>query len=198
MRGIEWRFNFPRNPEAGGTWERLIQSTKKVLSVTLKTLAPRVETLRSLVIEAANILNSRPLTHVPVSPNDHSPLTPNHFLLGRMNATTTTDEFVPRQLCDRKQWRVLTQLKNHFWSRWVTEYLPVLTRREKRYDDASPLKVNDLVLICDANQSRGQWLRGRVERTIEGKDGRVRLAEVRTKDGVLRRPVSKLAVLDIE
>lgn len=198
VRGIDWVFNCPANPEAGGAWERLVQSTKRVLAVILKEMAPRVETLRSLVIEAANILNSRPLTHVPVSPEDNAPLTPNDFLLGHINVTTTTDEFESRQLCARKQWRVLTQLKNHFWARWVTEYLPVLTGRDKKHDNDHQLKEGDLVLICDANQSRGEWLRGKVERAIRGTDGRVRVAEIRTKDGLLKRPVTKLAVLQVE
>lgn len=44
-KSIEWRFNCPGNPEAGGAWERLVQSMKRVLAVTLKEIAPRVETL---------------------------------------------------------------------------------------------------------------------------------------------------------
>lgn len=196
-RGIEWRFNCPGNPEAGGAWERLVQSAKRVLAVTLKEVAPRIETLQSYVVEAANLINSRPLTHIPVSADEPSPLTPNHFLLGRTNATTCTSEFVPRQLCDRRQWRVLCQLKNHFWKRWVQEYLPELTKRGKRCEEV-PLKIDDLVMICDANQMRGQWLRGRVVRVIVGSDGRVRTAEVKTKDGLVRRPITKLAVLKLE
>lgn len=86
-RDIEWIFNCP---EAGGSWERLVQSVKRVLAVILKELTPRVETLRNLTIEAANILNSRPLTNIPVNSDDIAPLTPSHFLLGRTNATTTT------------------------------------------------------------------------------------------------------------
>lgn len=43
--GIEWKFNAPANPSAGGVWERLVQSVKKVLCVILKEHAPRLETL---------------------------------------------------------------------------------------------------------------------------------------------------------
>lgn len=78
-RNIQWVFNCPNNPEAGGAWERLIQSVKRVLSVTLKDVAPRVETLRSLLQEAANIFNSRPLTQLKVEADDPEPITPNHF-----------------------------------------------------------------------------------------------------------------------
>lgn len=77
-KGIEWIMNCPGNPEAGGAWERLVQSTKRILRVTLKEVAPRLETLRSLVIEAANLINSLPLTNVPVDPTELEPLTPNH------------------------------------------------------------------------------------------------------------------------
>lgn len=130
-KSIEWRFNCPGNPEAGGAWERLVQSTKRVLTVTLKEIAPRVETLRSLVIEAANLINSRPLTHVPVRPEDPYPITPNHFILGRPNTTSTVGEMDPKSICSRKQWQVQQQLMRRFWVRWINDYLPELTRRTK-------------------------------------------------------------------
>lgn len=65
--GIRWKFNNPGDPVAGGYWERLVQSIKRVLKRIMKDVYPRVETLRSFLIEAANIVNSRPLTHVPIS-----------------------------------------------------------------------------------------------------------------------------------
>lgn len=80
--GIKWKFNTPADPSAGGSWERLVQSVKKALYATLKEKTPRPETLYSLLLECENIVNSRPLTHLPVTPDEPEPLTPNHFLLG--------------------------------------------------------------------------------------------------------------------
>lgn len=197
-KGIDWKFNCPANPEAGGVWERLVQSAKRVLRVILQQIAPRVETLRSMVIEAANILNARPLTHIPVSPTDLSPITPNHFLLGRTNSTTMTAPEDPKQMCSRKQWRVLQQLNNQFWRKWVNDYLPELTRRTKYHEEVGPITPGCLVLVCDANKSRNQWERGRVVEVIIGTDGRVRTATIQTKGGTMRRPVSKLAILDVD
>lgn len=195
-RGIEWLFNSPANPEAGGCWERMVRSVKRVLSVTLHEAAPQVETLRSLLIEAANVINSRPLTHVPVSSVEEEPLTPNHFLLGTNNATQTTpDPDVPDH-CLRKQWRIARLLANRFWRRWILEYLPELTRRTRWHDEVPALKIGDLVLIVD-EAARGQWKRGIVAETFAGPDGRVRSAMVRTSSTMLRRPVTKLALLDI-
>lgn len=45
---------------------------------------------------------------------------------------------------------------------------------------------------------RNQYIRGRVEKVFIGRDGRVRQALVRTATGVYRRPVAKLALLDVE
>lgn len=39
-RGIEWIFNTPANPSAGGAWERMVQAVKKVLAFTLKEKSP--------------------------------------------------------------------------------------------------------------------------------------------------------------
>lgn len=195
--GIEWIFNSPGHPEAGGCWERMVQSIKRVLSSTLNESAPRVETLRCLLLEAANIVNSRPLTNVPVSPDDEEPLTPNHFLLGATNSTTSM-ESEATNLDTRKQWRIAQHMANCFWTQWIRSYLPELTRRTKWHVERPMLKIGSLVLICDANMSRSNWRRGRVVRVFPGRDGRVRNAEVKTADGVLKRPTSKLAVLDVK
>lgn len=197
-QNIEWVFNCPGNPEAGGAWERLVQSVKRVLSVTLKEVAPRVETLRSLLLEAANILNARPLTHLPVEADEPDPITPNHFLIGNMNATTAPIPAEQEPLPTRRQWAIVQELVRRFWSRWLTDYLPELTRRSRHYINTPALKEGGLVLICETNQPRGSWIRGRIVKTIAGTDGIVRTAEVQTVNGILRRPATRLAVLDVE
>lgn len=198
MKGIEWLFNCPANPSAGGSWERLVGSVKRVLKVTLKEEAPRVETLRSFCLEAANIINSRPLTHIPVSTLEEEPITPNCLLLGTPNAIQSCGPDDEKLWCLRKQWRIANSLKNRFWRRWVREYLPTLTRRTRWFRRVEPLKQGDLVIMCDEDVSRSQWKRAIVDKVIMSKDGQVRQAEVRTSSGkVLRRPASKLAVLDV-
>lgn len=120
--GIEWRFNCPSNPEVGGCWKRLVRSVKRVLAVTMTESAPRVETLRSLLIEAANIVNFRPLTYLPVESDADEPLTPNHFLIGTVNSTQTPGPVDSKAYCTRKQWSISQDLKNRFWKRWTQEY----------------------------------------------------------------------------
>ena len=198
-KGIDWRFNCPHDPSAGGAWERMVQCVKKVLRVTLKEVAPKEQSMfQSLLIEAENIVNSRPLTHLPLSSQDEEPLTPNHFLLGCPNTAQTPSGIdIGKPAVLRKQWRISRQLRDHFWKRWIVEYLPTLTRRSKWCERTEAIAPSDLVLICDPGVSRREWQRGVVDAVCAGSDGVVRRAVVRTKTGVLKRPVSKLAVLDL-
>ena len=197
-RGVEWLFSSPANPSEGGIWERMVQSVKRVLRHTLKQVAPREHTLQCFIIEAENIVNSRPLTHLPVDPAQSEPLTPNHFLLGSANTARTPGVQDPNPRHLRKQWLISRQLRDAFWKRWIMEYLPTLTRRSKWCQRVKPLAVGDLVLICDVNSPRHHWTRGRIVRLYAGSDGVCRKAEVSTAKGVIRRPASRLAVLDVD
>ncbi|XP_075150547.1 uncharacterized protein LOC142224652 [Haematobia irritans] len=196
--GIKWIFNTPADPSAGGAWERLIQSIKKSLEVLLRGLDPKLEVFQSLLLEAENIVNSRPLTHLPLKPNDPEPLTPNHFLIGTTNSTQTPAAFDASLVNLRKQWRILKNLKNGFWGRWLKEYLPDLTRRVKWCVPSEKLQIGDLVIVCDSNLPRSKWKRGRILETYCGSDGVARSADVKTQDGIFKRPISKLAKLDFE
>lgn len=83
------------------------------------------------------------------------------------------------------------------WRRWVTEYLPTITRRTKWFRGVRPINVGELVVIAD-EKVRNKWLRGRVVRVYPGKDGTIRKADVMTTGGLLNRAVAKLALLDVE
>ena len=83
-----------------------------------------------------------------------------------------------------------------FWKRWLREYLPALTERQKWTNDARNVCEGDLILVVDENSPRGCWPLGRVLRVLPGDDGRVRAAEVRTKSGTYIRPVVKLCLLE--
>ena len=58
-------------------------------------------------------------------------------------------------------------------------------------------KPGYVVIICDQNVARSQWRKGVITATYPAKDGHIRIVEVKTATGLLRRPVSKLARLDV-
>ncbi|XP_036348065.1 uncharacterized protein LOC118757462, partial [Rhagoletis pomonella] len=78
----KWNFNPPLAPHMGGAWERLVRSIKNVFYKITPTRSPNEELLRSMMAEIENIINSRPLTYVPLDNSDAEAITPNHLLLG--------------------------------------------------------------------------------------------------------------------
>nr|XP_049693327.1 uncharacterized protein LOC126053911 [Helicoverpa armigera] len=189
---MEWRFIPPGAPNQGGAWERMVRTVKSALGTTLHERAPSEEVLLTLLTEAEFAVNARPLTHVSVNPLDPEALTPNHFLLGSSTGLPTTG---PCDEADRRTWRAAQALADRFWARWVREYLPLLAPRGEPQNNERPLQTGDVVLIADGTLPRNVWPMGIVERTHPGPDGGIRVAEVRTRTGVFRRPVSKLVVL---
>ncbi|XP_063830265.1 uncharacterized protein LOC135079544 [Ostrinia nubilalis] len=192
---IQWKFIPPSAPFMGGCWERLVRNVKSALSATLKEQSPREETLHTLLLEAEAIVNSRPLTHVSTEPDAEEALTPFTFLIGTPSYDLQTRPFNDTDLSSRAQWRKAQRLADHFWQRFTKEYLPSLVPRRSSPTASTSFIIGDLVVIVDGTLPRRCWPRGRIVATYPGKDRIVRVVDVQTKGGVLRRPVKKLAKL---
>lgn len=137
LKGIKWNFIPPVTPHMGGCWERLVRSVKTSLYAILKEQAPKEEVLNTLLAEVEYMVNNRPLTHISVDLNDPEPITPNHFLIGKTRKVeeNAIGEFSDDDLLLRKQWRRSQRISDHFWKRWIKEFLPTLTRRTKWVDN---------------------------------------------------------------
>ena len=83
-----------------------------------------------------------------------------------------------------------------FWKRWIRQYIPTLHQRQKWIREEANFKIGDVVLVVDNKPPRGRWLLGRVIKTFPEQDGKVRLAEIKTKNSTLTRPISKLCLLE--
>ncbi|XP_055632837.1 uncharacterized protein LOC129773265 [Toxorhynchites rutilus septentrionalis] len=193
----QWYFNPPSSPHMGGSWERMVRSVKCALASLSTIRKPNEETFNTLLIEAESMVNSRPLTYMPIESEGHEALTPNCFLM----LITSGVNQPPKMLVDERvilnsNWNLYQQLLDQFWCRWVREYLPTITKRSKWFTDCKPIESGDLVVVVE-DRLRNGWTRGRVLRVFPGRDGRVRSAEVKTATGVLQRPVAKLAVLEV-
>ena len=199
----------------GGAWERMIRSVRQILKALLKEQVVNDEVLSTVVTEATNILNSRPLTRNSDDPTDEEPLTPNHLLQLRPCTSLPPGIFEEEDLYCRRQWRQAQFLANLFWKRWIKEYLPTLQERKKWNEPKENLKVGDVVLLMDENFPRGQWPLARVLEVFTSDDGLVRPAavktsctvtthakrqkkrEVKTTTTVLKRPITKLCRLEL-
>lgn len=194
-----WKFIPPSTPHMGGAWERLVRSVKVAMgAVSESSRKPDDETFETILTEAEAMINSRPLTYVPLESADQEALTPNHFLLGNSSGTKfLSTEPLDERVVLRSSWKMARYIVDELWRRWLKEYLPMITRRCKWFEDVKDLRVGDLVLIV-GETARNQWIRGQIEEVYPGRDGRVRQALVRTSSGTVRRAAVKLAVLDVK
>ncbi|XP_055912335.1 uncharacterized protein LOC129946237 [Eupeodes corollae] len=132
------------------------------------------------------------------SHNRREALTPAHLLIGSSLRSLPPEPVPERQTGCLKRWQLLCWLKQQFWLKWSKEYLLGLQARSKWVQEQPNLVVGKLVLIHEDNSPPQRWKTGRVIGVVEGQDGKVRVADVKTSSGVLRRPIVKLAPLPDE
>ncbi|XP_062121932.1 uncharacterized protein LOC133835832 [Drosophila sulfurigaster albostrigata] len=174
---MEFMFIPPGSPHMGGAWERLVSSTKSILTEILPHIC----------------------TYVPLDSADSEALTPNHFLLGHSSGIRERDSEIHNGDKLAKGFRISSQLADQFWKRWIREYLPTLTRRTKWFQPPpDSIAVNDIVVIADENGKRNSWPKGVVVDVHRSRDGQVRSAVVRTPEGIVTRRAVKLAKLDLK
>ena len=152
--------------------------------------------LRTALVGAEGILNSRPITHVSSDAGDIEALTPNHFLLLRASPSYEDADVSDREINSKNLWRQSQALANFFWRCFIKKYLPSLTERKKWKEKKLNLKEGDVVLVAEPNQSRGVWSLGRIMSTHPGQDGKVRAVTVHIQCGAHKRPITKLCLLE--
>ncbi|XP_053687203.1 uncharacterized protein LOC128736742 [Sabethes cyaneus] len=176
-----WSFNPPAAPHMGGVWERMVRSVKEALRALDDGKQLTDEILQIAIVEAEDMINSRPLTYVSQDAPEADALTPNHFLRGPpsdlQNVALPSPH--PSQAL-RDTYKRSCQVASGLWQRWIKEYVPSLNKRSKWFGETRPLKAGDLVYIVEGG-SRKCWVRGVVEEPIVSSDGRIRQAWVRTK-----------------
>lgn len=196
-KGIEIKFIPPRAPHFGGIWEAAVKSAKSLLLKTTGSANLSFEALGTILAEIECILNSRPLTQMSEDPADLEALTPGHLIIGSSMKALPSADTLPASYSFLKQYRIITALKERFWRVWSTEYIQTLQLKVKWTKPERNMLPGDLVIIHEDNVPPQRWALGRVVNTIAGTDGKVRVAEVRTADGILKRPVVKLAALPL-
>lgn len=202
QRGCMWIFNPPHASHMGGSWERLIGVTRRILdAMLLKTEQTRLthEVLSTFMAEVMAIINARPLVPISTDPDCPAILTPAMLLTQKMSTVSAPDgNFSSGQLLG-KQWKHVQQLADTFWKRWKQEYLSTLQSRAKWTESRPNIKEGDVVLLKDSQVSRNEWPMGLIIKTFPSSDKKVRKVEVRTiQNGnvkVFLRPVSEIVVL---
>ncbi|CAG9113625.1 unnamed protein product [Plutella xylostella] len=197
---VEWHFNAPAWPTAGGVWEAAVKSAKYHLRRVLGDQKLTYEEFLTLLTQIEACLNSRPLCPLTEDPEEfYNYLTPGHFLTGSPTLSLPLSDYSDdRNMNLQRRWQLTEHMAQQFWKNWSTDYLHLLQTRCKWNKTTTNIEEGEIVLIKEDNLPPARWALGRVLRTHPGTDGRVRVTTLKTKNGIMKRPVTKLSPLPIE
>ena len=164
--------------------------------------------LRALVADAEVVLNDRPLENLSSSISDEESLSPAHLMYGRRINTLPYNEEANEEKFDASYGDQPDELKKavarhqtllrHFEKRFLASFLPALreSHQSTRKSHPTVVKEKDVVLVHD-DKPRKNWKMAVVEKLIHSQDGQIRAADIRTANGKINRPISKLYPLQV-
>lgn len=124
--------------------------------------------------------------------NDTLVLTPAHFLVQDNLLSLPDDNLLSKNTSYLDRWSILQRLVQTFWKIWNEEYLNTLRQRSKWRLQQRNIKVDDIVVVKEANTPPNIWLLARIVDVHPGSDGIVRVVSLKTKNNILKRSVVKI------
>lgn len=155
------------------------------------------EELCTAIVEVEAILNSRPISPLSSDPNDLEALTPGHFIIGSALRAFPVRHLADTNITNMERWAQVTAIKQRFWERWRCDYLNELQMRTKWVNEQPNVTPGTMVIIHEDNLPPQKWILGRVINALPGKDDLVRVVDIRTAKGIIRRPIRKIAILPV-
>ena len=117
-----WRHNPPTASYMGEVWERQIKSARGILAASLKKHGESLndESLRRLLVEIEEIINSKPITCDNIGDvNSVVPLNPMQLLSMKTKIVMPLPGiFQKEDMYCRKNWQRVQHVRNGFWTRW--------------------------------------------------------------------------------
>lgn len=207
-QGTTWSFNKSANaPWQNGACESLIKSMKRLLGISVGENVLSFGELQTVLFEVANLLNERPIGMKPgYDLNLGAYLCPNDLLLGRASNRVPSGPMIVTS-DTRKRFNLIQSIVTTFWRRWMRDYFPTLTVRQKWHTAQRNMKKGDVVLVQDSDLIRGNWKLAQVFEAEPGRDGKVRDVVLRykpsscnnqydgKKDRLVNRSVHRLVLL---
>lgn len=195
---ITWNFVPPGSPFMNGLAEAGVKSVKAHLLRVIGLQIFTFEEFYTFLTQVEALLNSRPLCAISTDANDLQPLTPSHFLTLEPTSQVIPDPDLSELKITRLgRWQLIQKLVAEYWKRWSQEYVNTLQERHKWSTVNPNIKENTLCVIRNEQKHPLQWGLGLVTKVYPGKDGIVRVADLKTATGTLQRPVAKLCPLPI-
>ncbi|XP_047675241.1 uncharacterized protein LOC125145656 [Tachysurus fulvidraco] len=151
-QGCTWLFNPPHSSHMGGSWERMIGVSRRILDGMFLKLGPvklTHEVLTTFIAEVTAIVNSRPLNSVSSDPQQPLILTPAMLLTQKIGVHTVPPGQIDENDLYKRQWRQVQHFANEFWKRWRSEYICGLQKRRKWTEEKTNVQEGDIVLLKD-------------------------------------------------
>ena len=193
-----WSFCPADAPWQNGSTEALIKTIKRALNTVIGSQVCSYAEFQTVVYEAAQLVNQRPIGRQRLTPDDGTYLCPNDLILGRSTNHVPQGPFAQKNNLNQRL-NFIQEIVDHFWKRWSREVFPSLVVEPKWHVERRNLSTGDVVMIQDSNGVRGNWKIGIVIKIIDSRDGRVRNVEVMYKNGTtaikVKRAVQRLIVL---
>ena len=194
---VTWKFSPPRSPHFGGLWEATIKNLKTHLHKIMTNNPHTFEELLTMVTFIESILNSRPLCKLTEDIDDFHYLSPVHFLIGRLLTALPLPDYQDVPVGRLDQFQRLQQSCSKLWQHWSRDYLMSLQRLSKWKIPYPNLKINQPVLIVEESPLNNLWSLGIICELHPGADQYVRVVTVKTKAGLFKRAITKVAPLPI-
>ncbi|XP_065081800.1 uncharacterized protein LOC135704263 [Ochlerotatus camptorhynchus] len=105
----------PGAPHMGGAWERMVRSVKTALTAAYYNEKLDDDALHTMIVEAESIVNSRPLTYLPLDSVEQEVITPNHFLLGSSaDVKQPVVQYEDNNALLKRSWAIIQERLNSF------------------------------------------------------------------------------------
>ena len=131
-KGIRWKFVTPAVPHQNGCAESLVKTCKKALKGVIGDQVLMPFELYTCLMEVGNLVNQRPIGHIPNDPDDGAYLCPNELLLGRASSTVPQGPFKETRN-PRHRVEFIQRTVESFWKRWDRDVFPTLIPRKRWY-----------------------------------------------------------------
>lgn len=197
--GMTWSTIPPRASHFGGEWEAGVKSVKYHFKRIVGDASLTYEETLTLLVQIEGILNSRPLYAMSSDPNDFTPITPAHFLIGRSITNIPESHFLEIKDNRLTRYERIVKMRQHFWKQFSREYVTSLQQRSKWFKSKPTVEVGKLALLKEEDTPSYQWETGRIIKTFPGKDQVVRVVLLEMPNGKqFKRDTLKICLLPTE
>jgi hypothetical protein len=136
------------------------------------------EETTTLLAEAVQKINSRPLTRNPRSEGE--PLCVQDLMLGRAKPGQVEVKFESGKQLTRR-FENVHRTQQEFWKRWIEEVFPELLKQTRWKQGRRDVKVGDIVLRKDETAAGQTYKYAKVVKVHTSEDGKARAADIEYK-----------------